>query len=60
VKIYSNATTIDTEIKKKSYLPSEDLRYTGISSKIPLIPLPTLKCGLGRGGSWLHPLWSLR
>jgi len=25
-----------------------------------LLPMPTLKWGLGRGGSWLHPFWSLR
>ena len=41
--------------RKKSYLPLEGLRYTRISSKIPLPALPTLKWGLRRGGSWLHP-----
>jgi len=60
VRICSNTTAIDTEIREKNYLPSEDLRYTGISSKIPLPPLPTLKWGLGRGASWIHLIWSLR
>ena len=41
--------------RKKTHLPLEGLRYTGISSKIPSAPLPTLKWGLGRDGSWLHP-----
>jgi len=49
-----------TEIKEGSYLPSKDLRYTVMSSKIALPPPPTLKWGLGRGGSWLHSLQSLR
>jgi len=46
--------------KKKICLPSEGLTYRWISSKIPLPPLPSLKRGLGRGGSWLHPFQSLR
>ena len=31
-----------------------------LQKEIPSPPLPTLKWGLGRGGSWLHPFWSLR
>jgi len=58
--LYLNTTVVDTEIKKSSCLPLEDLRRTGISTKIVLSPLPTLKWGLGRGVSWLHPFWSLR
>ena len=27
--------------------------------EIPSLPLPTPKQGLGRGGSWFHPFWSL-
>jgi len=42
-KTCSNATAMGTETKEKSYLPLEGLRYTGISSTIPLPPLPTLK-----------------
>jgi len=53
--LYLNTTVVDTEIKKSSCLPLEDLRRTGISTKIVLSPLPTLKWGLGRAGSWLHP-----
>jgi len=34
-RICSNATAMDTEIKGRSSLPSEGLRYRGISSKIP-------------------------
>ena len=56
MRICSNATTIETEIKEWSNLPVEGLGYTGISSKKFLPPLPTLKRGLGRGGSWLHTL----
>ena len=41
--------------KEKRYLPSKGLRQAEISSKILLPPLPTLKWGLGRGGSWLQP-----
>jgi len=43
VRICSNATAIGTEIKERCGLPSEHLRYAGISRKIPLPPLPTLK-----------------
>ena len=43
VKICSNATAVGTEIKEISCLPSEGIRYTGISNEIPLPPLPTLK-----------------
>ena len=60
LKICSNTTAVSTEIKKRSYIPSEDLRYTQISNKIPPPPLPTLKWNLGRGVSWLHPFRSLR
>jgi len=42
VRICSNATAAGKEIKK-SYLPSESLRYAEISSEIPSPPLPTLK-----------------
>jgi len=58
--IYSNATTIGTEIKERSCLPSEGLTYTGVSTKIPSPPLPTLKWGLVKGASWLLPFQSLR
>jgi len=40
-RTHSNATAMGTETKERSHLPSEGLRYTGISSKIPLPPLPT-------------------
>jgi len=40
---FSNATAIGTEIKESSYLPSEGLRHTKISSKIHLPGLPALK-----------------
>ena len=46
--------------ERKSHLPLEGLREAGISSEIPSPPLPALKWGLGRGGSWLHPFPSLR
>lgn len=49
-----------TEMKETSCLPSEGLKCRGISSKTPLLPLPTLKWGLGKGGSWLHPFQSFR
>jgi len=45
--------------RKKLRLPSEGLGYTRTSLEIPSPPLPALKWGLGRGGSWLHPFWSL-
>jgi len=45
--------------KNPTCCPLEGLQKAGISSKIPLPPLPTPKCGLGRGGFWLHPLQSL-
>jgi len=60
VRVRLNAATVSIEIKERSYLPSEDLRYTEIASKTPLLPLPTLKWGLGRGWSRLHPFQSLR
>jgi len=59
-KICTNTTAVGVEIKERSYLPSEDLRYSGISSEIPFPPLPTLTWGLGSCGSWLHPFCSLR
>jgi len=40
---FSNATAIGTEIKESSYLPSEGLRHTKISSKTHLPGLPALK-----------------
>ena len=43
MKICSNATAMDTEIRERDYLPLEGLRYTRISRGIPLPPLPTLK-----------------
>jgi len=43
VRTRSNATAIGTETKERIFIPSEGLRYTGISSKIPSPPLPTLK-----------------
>jgi len=42
VRVCSNAT-VCTEIKERSCLLSEGLRYTGNFSKIPLPPVPTLK-----------------
>jgi len=43
VRIRSNATAMGTEKKEKSCLLSKGLRYAGISSKIPLLPLLTFK-----------------
>ena len=43
VMVCSKATSTCTEVKERSCLPSEDLRYAGISSKMALLPLPTLK-----------------
>ena len=43
--------------KERSYLPLEGLRYTGMTSKISIPPLTTLKWGLGRAGSWLPLGW---
>jgi len=54
VRICSNTAAIGTEIKERSCLPLEGFRYAGTSSKIPTLPVPTLKCDLGRDGSWLH------
>ena len=56
VRNHSNTIAAGSEIKETSCLPSENLRYTKTSRKIPLHSLPTLKWGLGRGGSWLHTL----
>jgi len=42
-KVCSNATAIDTEIKKGSYLPLENLRKTENPREIPLSALPTFK-----------------
>jgi len=60
VRICSHATATGSEIKERSCLPSEYLRHIGIFSKIPPPPLPTLKWGLERSRSWLHPFWALR
>lgn len=60
VRTGSNTTAISTEIKERIRLPLEGLRYAEISNKTPSPPLPTLKWGLGRGGSWLQPFWSHR
>lgn len=43
VTIQPNAIAIGTEMKERSYLPTEDLRYTGNSNKIPFPPMPALK-----------------
>jgi len=43
VRICSNATAMDAEIKERSCLPAEGLRYTGVCNEIPLPPLPTFK-----------------
>ena len=45
VRLCSNTTAMDTEIreKKKSYSPSEDLRNTGISTKVLSLSLPAFK-----------------
>ena len=56
MRICSNAAAIYTETKEIICLPMEGLRYAEIYSKIPLPPPPTLKSGLGWGGSWLHSL----
>jgi len=45
VRICSNATTTGTEIKERSCLPSEGLRYARMTSKIPLTPLQPLNEG---------------
>jgi len=42
-RICSNITAVSTGIKESNCLPSENLRKAGISNKIPLPPLPTLK-----------------
>jgi len=55
VRMCSNTTPTSTEIRERSCLPSEGLRYTEISSKMPIPPLATLTWGLGRGGSQLQP-----
>ena len=60
VRTCSNAIAIDKETKRRSFIPLEGSRYTAIPSKIPLPPLPPLKRGLGRGGSWLQPFQSFR
>jgi len=41
-------------------MDAEGLRYAELSSEIPSPPLPSLKWGLGRCGSWFHPFSSLR
>jgi len=60
VRICSYTTAVGTGIKERSCLPLEGLRYAEISGEITVPPLPTLNQRLGRGGSWLHPFWSLR
>jgi len=60
MRISTNSSIIGTEIRERSYIPSKELRFTGISSKTYWAPLPTLKWGLGRGGSWLHHVCSVR
>ena len=60
VRIHSKATAIGTKTRKRSCLPSEVLNYIGIFKKTFFPLLPTLKWGLGRGGSWLHPIQSVR
>ena len=37
---------------------NKDPRYRGISKEILLLPLPTLKWGLERDGSWLCHIWT--
>jgi len=54
-----SATAVGAETNKSSCLPSEGLKDIRITSKTPSPPLLTLKWGLGRGGSWLHPSRSL-
>ena len=39
----TSPNVMDTETKEKSCLPSEGPRQAWISSKRPLLPLPTLK-----------------
>ena len=53
-------TTANKKQRKKICLPRKDLTLTGISSKMSSSPLPTLKWGLGRGGSSLHRTCSCR
>jgi len=59
VRIRSNATAAGTEIRKSNCLPLEVLWYIGISSKMALLPLPTLRRS-GKGWILAPPLWSLR
>jgi len=49
-----------TEMKETSCLPSEGLKCRGISIKMPLHLLPTLKYCLGKDGSCLHSFQPLR
>lgn len=56
VKICSDTIAVSPEIRERSCLPSESLMCAGISRKIPLHPLPSLKWGLERGRPWLQPL----
>jgi len=45
--------------KRAAYLWKASARK-GSPAEIPSPPLPNLKWGLGRGGSWLHPFRPLR
>jgi len=49
VRICSNTATISAEIKEGSYLPSEGLKHTGISSKKFSLLQPTLRRRLEGG-----------
>ena len=61
----SSATANENEPKRSSHRCRKEgkelltLRMPqvgrNLQQEMPLIPLPTLKWGLGRGGSWLHP-----
>lgn len=65
MKISPNATVVDTKTNKKKKKKTTYLQKASSTQRYPTrntltSPLPTLKWGLGRGGSWLYPFWSLR
>ena len=59
-RISPNAAAVDTETKEKKLLTLKRPQVGRDLQQDTSLPLPTLKWGLGRGGSWLHPFWSLR
>jgi len=58
----SSAAATDAEMKKKKELLTFGRCHVhrDLQQDIPSPPLPTLKWGLERGGSWLHAFQSLR